>query len=61
MSEQLNKPCTACGEFLDEDGNEPRSFGVGNWWHEECADYDLLRKIRIEDSIAYGWDEGDRY
>lgn len=60
MSEQTDKPCTACGKFLDENGNEPRSFEF-NWWHEECADFDLLRKYRIESDIAYGWDEGDRY
>lgn len=33
---------------------------VGDVDAEPEIDYDLLRKQRIEDDLAYGWDEGDR-
>lgn len=56
----VEKPCSACGKYRDEEGNEPQWFRY-NWWHEACADFDLLRKQDIEDRIAYDWDEGDRY
>lgn len=33
---------------------------VGDVDTEPEIDYDLLRKQRIEEELAYGWDEGDR-